>query len=588
MIKSDSLDNITLDSNDILTIERFENNYYNHKNNIIQNGGSTNTNNKRDKLKKNIARLYNCYVLLQLYNQNGGDNNNYLSSQIKKRLHKKITELNELEGGISIKEKIQDYLKKKIKDTINYIIIPFIKKQLNENNINTKITELINRQKLNETIKNIIIIHIKPEIVNFINAQEIDVGQIMKKANICLLDHCKNMLGIKGGCSGCTGYSTSTSTNTGCSTSINTGCSTSTNTGCSTSINTGSLIHNKIIYNNDFEGGSTDLTGEKVKVYLIDKINNSIIPFIENKLDATNINIIAVDLLKNINLNETISGIITKITPHIDTYIDKIDFINSMPPDVENDNCDITGQSGGFNLQDYLKNNIKDTINNTIIPFIKTQLEATNINTTITKLINNINLNKTISDIIIIHIKPEIVNFINNQEIDVGRIMKDAKICLLDHCKHSLGIQGGGDNSIIYNELSSQNKIIYNYDFEGGRTDLTGYKIKNYLEDKINNSIIPFITNNLHSTNINKIAVEFVNQRNLNDDIIEILLNFIKPKVNEYIEQTDFIDTIKTFVENHFKQCAIAVKKREDARYKDYRDEAQAQAQAKGKAKAKG
>ena len=39
MSYSDSLDNITLDSDDILTIERFENNYYNHKNNVLQIGG---------------------------------------------------------------------------------------------------------------------------------------------------------------------------------------------------------------------------------------------------------------------------------------------------------------------------------------------------------------------------------------------------------------------------------------------------------------------------------------------------------------------------------------------------------------------
>lgn len=45
IMKSDSLDNISLDSDDIRSIERFENNYYNHKNNILQNGGS-------NKLKK--------------------------------------------------------------------------------------------------------------------------------------------------------------------------------------------------------------------------------------------------------------------------------------------------------------------------------------------------------------------------------------------------------------------------------------------------------------------------------------------------------------------------------------------------------
>jgi hypothetical protein len=160
MSYSDSLDNITLDSDDILTIERFENNYYNHKNNVLQIGGNIieekfkemlkniilkilktpearealhetirevheaqqklaptpefhllnpttwfkdikffGGGNKK-KLKKNIIRLYNCYILSQ--NQNGGTNNK-LSLTIKKRLDKKITELKNLEGGESQK-----------------------------------------------------------------------------------------------------------------------------------------------------------------------------------------------------------------------------------------------------------------------------------------------------------------------------------------------------------------------------------------------------------------------------------------------------------------------------------------------------
>ena len=173
MSYSDSLDNITLDSDDILTIERFENNYYNHynhKNNVLQIGGNIieekfkemliyiiikifntleakealheimrdrivrekiiqevheaqqksaptpdfnllNPNTwfkdmkffgggNKKKLKKNIIRLYNCYILSQ--NQNGGTNNK-LSLTIKKRLDKKITELKNLEGGESQK-----------------------------------------------------------------------------------------------------------------------------------------------------------------------------------------------------------------------------------------------------------------------------------------------------------------------------------------------------------------------------------------------------------------------------------------------------------------------------------------------------
>jgi len=94
MTISDSLDNITLDSNDIQSIERFENNYFNYKKNIIQNGGID-----KEKLNKNIQRLYNCYVLSQ--NLSGGVNNK-LSLQIKNRLDKKTTELKNLEGGDAV------------------------------------------------------------------------------------------------------------------------------------------------------------------------------------------------------------------------------------------------------------------------------------------------------------------------------------------------------------------------------------------------------------------------------------------------------------------------------------------------------
>ena len=87
MTKSDSLDNITLDSDDMKTIERFENNYYNHKKNLLQNGG---TNSSTNKLNKNIVRLFNYYVLST--NKNGRDSD--LTSRIKNKLNKKITELN--------------------------------------------------------------------------------------------------------------------------------------------------------------------------------------------------------------------------------------------------------------------------------------------------------------------------------------------------------------------------------------------------------------------------------------------------------------------------------------------------------------
>jgi len=99
MLKSDSLDNITLDSDDIKTIERFENNYYNHKNKL-QNGGN-------NKLENNIVRLFNYYLLSQ--NQIGGGYNGNLTNIIQTRLDNKIAELiinsnyfnlaNNFEGG---------------------------------------------------------------------------------------------------------------------------------------------------------------------------------------------------------------------------------------------------------------------------------------------------------------------------------------------------------------------------------------------------------------------------------------------------------------------------------------------------------
>ena len=159
MTKSDSLDNITLDSDDIRTIERFENNYYNRKNNILQNGGS-------NKLEKNIKRLYNCYVLSQ--NQNGGDNNNELSSQVKKRLDKKIGELiahnYDLEGGETI---VTVAITSAIIEAINYEVKKYITSHIisqipNENTTKRNVEHLlagmdikaIVLQKISENTKN--------------------------------------------------------------------------------------------------------------------------------------------------------------------------------------------------------------------------------------------------------------------------------------------------------------------------------------------------------------------------------------------------------------------------------------------------
>ena len=95
MIKSDSLDHITLDSANIQSIERFENNYYNHKNNLLQNGGNI------QKLEKNIVRLYNCYVLSQNQKQDE------LSSKIKRRLDKKMETINNVYIGGDTMDKIK-------------------------------------------------------------------------------------------------------------------------------------------------------------------------------------------------------------------------------------------------------------------------------------------------------------------------------------------------------------------------------------------------------------------------------------------------------------------------------------------------
>jgi hypothetical protein len=86
MTKSDSLDNITLDSDEIRNIERFENNYYNHKKHILQNGGT-----KPNKLVKDILKLNN-YYLLSLQQNGGGDVE--LTAKIKTKLDNKIAELN--------------------------------------------------------------------------------------------------------------------------------------------------------------------------------------------------------------------------------------------------------------------------------------------------------------------------------------------------------------------------------------------------------------------------------------------------------------------------------------------------------------
>ena len=166
MTERDSLDNITLDSDDIRSIERFENNYYNRKNNILQNGGNANTN----KLEKNIKRLYNCYVLSQ--NQNGGAIQNELSSQIKNKLDKKIAELivhnYDLEGGGGGTDENGQKIKNFLIHNLNGSI-PLIQNQLKSININNKIVELLKQRNLNEDIEKILVNNIQPEIIKYID-----------------------------------------------------------------------------------------------------------------------------------------------------------------------------------------------------------------------------------------------------------------------------------------------------------------------------------------------------------------------------------------------------------------------------------
>ena len=156
MTKSDSLDNITLGSDDIKTIERFENYYYNHKKNKLQNGGN-------NKLEKNIERLFNYFLL----SQNGGGNNSKLSNIIQTRLDNKIGELivyknyfniaNNLEGGMqnikTVEQQIKDYM-------IEYITVFFTNTNTNTN------TNKILKDQLITYIQKINIDHIMKGYVN--------------------------------------------------------------------------------------------------------------------------------------------------------------------------------------------------------------------------------------------------------------------------------------------------------------------------------------------------------------------------------------------------------------------------------------
>jgi len=149
------------------------------------NGGNT------KKLKKNIVRIYNCYILSQ--NQFGGADNK-LSFIIKKRLDKKIRELKNLEGGANNNELLIKYFidKLEIKEytfenemDLNIVIIDYIKekhileyfKSINIINKSIEIDYIINFFKNNESGK-LYIYNIKKCIIEYY------FKFLMKKINI--------------------------------------------------------------------------------------------------------------------------------------------------------------------------------------------------------------------------------------------------------------------------------------------------------------------------------------------------------------------------------------------------------------------
>jgi hypothetical protein len=454
MIKSDSLDYITLDSYEIKDIENFENNYYNHKNYLLlqnQNGGNI------QKLKKNIGRLYNCYVLSQ--NQNQYE----LSFKIKKRLNKKITELNELEGG-DIFIRIKNFLKDKIKNRIEEKIIPFIEVKIDEINIQKQITTLINNQNLNKTIVNIIEIYIKPYIINFIQNQDINVNQITQN---CVIGFCLKLI------------------------------------------------------------GGTDNNGEKIKEYLIDQIDNKIISYIKNKLNETNIKEIILKLVETRDLKNDIKHILNNyIKPNIIKFIDNTNFTNDND---DIDDSDIVG--GGFfsdKFENYLKKKIKTTIKY-IIDNIKEILNNTDINTKIIEFIKQQQLNETIINIIITYIIPNIKFFIlekiNTSQLEGISIQRD-----------------------------------------------TGNKVIEYLINIIDTKIQKFITDKISVTDINKIAIKFVNEQNFQYNIETILEKYIEPHINIYINDINFVGQIKEFAKQYKKQIDEAIRERDKKRKTSYHD----------------
>ena len=128
MSNSDSLDNISLNSDELRSIQRFENDYYNYKiKKNTQIGGKNKLN--------NTERLIVCYLLSK--NQTGGDS--ILTNKIKDRLNNKI--IKNLEGGIS------DGISKNISEFIIKTLLTEIEKMkpVLENTIKKQIDGILNQ-----------------------------------------------------------------------------------------------------------------------------------------------------------------------------------------------------------------------------------------------------------------------------------------------------------------------------------------------------------------------------------------------------------------------------------------------------------
>ena len=147
--------------------------------------------NNKKKLKKNIIRLYNCYILSQ--NQNGGANNK-LSLIIKKRLDKKIIELKNLEGGAddeeyifflkNLKDKIKDNLTKNSTEINNMFSIDLLREIFNNNKIREMFPIDLNKMFSEDFLKQISTMYDKifyNIIEKIIDKQKIQIKEVYEK-----------------------------------------------------------------------------------------------------------------------------------------------------------------------------------------------------------------------------------------------------------------------------------------------------------------------------------------------------------------------------------------------------------------------